>query len=149
MSDITVPVPEARTAEFYQFFGLWLAGSLSLPGGIPVGAESPSETSQMPTPHQPWGDTKSDVNDAALLWEKYSPRARAMFSLLVDNPGKEFTGEQIADAANIPNGARRGRGPRLARPSRLRDRPGAAHVVARGPRDVREPHRGRGTARRE
>lgn len=105
MSDITVPVPEARTAEFYQFFGLWLAGSLSLPGGIPVGAESPPETSQMPTPHQPWGDTESDVNDAALLWEKYSPRARAMFSLLVDNPGKEFTGEQIADAANIPNGA--------------------------------------------
>ena len=30
MTDITVPVPDDRTAEFYQFFGLWLAGSLSL-----------------------------------------------------------------------------------------------------------------------
>ena len=28
-----------------------------------------------------------------------------MFSLLIDNPEKEFTGEQIAEECGIPNGA--------------------------------------------
>ena len=28
-----------------------------------------------------------------------------MFSLLIDNPGEEYTGAQIAEACDIPNGA--------------------------------------------
>lgn len=108
MTDITVPVPDERTAEFYQFFGLWLAGSLSLPvssSGVPGILVDTSEASGSPKPATPWGDTPQDHADAETLWKKYSPRARAMFSLLIDNPDKEFSGDQIADAVNIPNGA--------------------------------------------
>lgn len=106
MTDITVPVPDDRTAEFYQFFGLWLAGSLSLPGS-PAGAmETPGKASETAQPkHIAWGTTAQDHADAVKLWKKYSPRARAVFSLLMDNPGKEFTGGQIAKEANIPNGS--------------------------------------------
>lgn len=107
MADITVPVPDERTAEFYQFFGLWLAGALSLPGGISRGSEDrrePADTSRTEAKLEPWGDTQQDLEDAVTLWRKYSKNARAMFSLLIDNPDKEFTGAQIAEAVNIPNG---------------------------------------------
>lgn len=104
MTEITVPVPAERIPEFYQFFGLWLAGSLSLPGSGPVAAGTPPEASGFP-PVKEWDNTDSDLEDAVLLWDKFSTNARAMFSLLIDNAGKKFTGEQIAEAANIPNGA--------------------------------------------
>lgn len=100
MADITVPVPEERTAEFYQFFGLWLAGSLSI-SQSPAGA---SEASPRPQ-HAPWGTTEQDYVDAEALWKKYSANARKMFSLMIDNPDTKYTGEQIAEACGIPNGA--------------------------------------------
>lgn len=102
MSDITVPVPDDRIAEFYSFFGLWLAGSLSLP--VPTSGIS-LETPEAPQPFRAWGSTDADVADAVALWTKFSARARAMFSLLIDNAGQEYTGEQIAEACGIPNGA--------------------------------------------
>lgn len=107
MADITVPVPDDRTAEFYQFFGLWLAGSLSLMQGPPGALEAPPEASEVAKPHEltPWGTTDQDFADAETLWRKYSPRARAMFSLLIDNPDTEYTGVQVAEAVGIPNGA--------------------------------------------
>ena len=101
MNNITVPVPDDRTAEFFQFFSLWLAGSLNLSassGG--ANAESPK-----PPALNPWASTDQDFADAQDLWQKYSSRARAMFSLLIDKPAEEFTGEQIAQACDIPNGA--------------------------------------------
>lgn len=104
MADITVPVPDDRTAEFYQFFGLWLAGSLSLTAGTSgISPETPEASK--PPKLTPWSHEDSDLPDATLLWKKYSPNARAVFSLLIDNPGKEFTGDEIAEACNIPNGA--------------------------------------------
>lgn len=107
MADITVPVPDERIAEFYQFFGLWLAGSLSLNPTPSEGTEAPTSSFETPAPAKvtPWGDADSDFTDAVTLWQKYSPRARAMFSLLIDNPAKEFTGANIAETCNIPNGA--------------------------------------------
>ena len=106
MADITVPVPDERHAEFYQFFGLWLAGSLNLFPRVVKGPESQSEAAEAPKPvYQPWGDSAEDVADAASLWKKLTLRARAMFSLLIDDPGKKFSGQQIADALDIPHGA--------------------------------------------
>lgn len=103
MVDITVPVPDERTAEFYRFFGAWLAGSLTLAEDAFGGFQSHEQTSQPQL--QPWGNTEADLADAAKLWAKFSSRARAMFNLLIDNPGKEFSGEEIAEAVDIPNGA--------------------------------------------
>lgn len=99
MADITVPVPDDRIAEFYSFFGTWLAGSLN-----PSSGEA-ADGSGVPQASHEWGSTDDDLADAVALWKKFSPRARAMFSLLIDNPGTEYTGEQIAEACGIPNGA--------------------------------------------
>lgn len=130
--EVTVPVPEGRVPEFYQWFGRWLDGSIEtepLPGGSGVSQGD----------LRPWGDTDEELTDAAALWKKYSPRARAMFSLLIDNPGKEFTGEQIAEAADIPHGAHGVAGV-LAWPGRY------GNAVGRGlPSDWREdPETGEG-----
>ena len=77
MTDLTVPVPDDRTAEFYQFFGLWLAGALSLPGSQPEAIGSP--TGDLPRETlTPWSDTEQDYADAETLWKKFSPNARAM-----------------------------------------------------------------------
>ena len=108
MPDLTVPVPADRTAEFYQFFGLWLAGSLSLPSGLPRGTQSPDRAAgALPSPKElkKWTGTPEDAVDAETLWKKFSPNARAFFKILMENPGAEYTGDQIASAAGIPNGA--------------------------------------------
>ena len=107
MPDITVPVPEDRTAEFYQFFGLWLGGSLSLAQSPAGASDGPSQASEIAKalPLTAWGSTEQDFADAEAMWKKYSKAARAMFGLLIDNPGKEYTGEQIAEAVGIANGA--------------------------------------------
>ena len=107
MADITVPVPDERTAEFYQFFGLWLAGSLS---PTPISAETSKGLIEAPESqsYTSWDDDKDQeklLADAEALWKKYSPRARGMFGLLIDNPDTEYTGAQIAEAVGIPNGA--------------------------------------------
>lgn len=106
MADITVPVPDDRTAEFYQFFGLWLAGSLSLSPNTPQSPEGgPVEADETPKPRVPWGTTEEDYADALTLWRKYSPQARAMFSLLMDDPDTPYTGDEIAEKIGVKNGA--------------------------------------------
>lgn len=105
MADITVPVPDERTAEFYQFFGLWLAGSLSLTATSMEVSQGPTENPGSPA-YTSWDDeTQDPLDDAVALWQKYSSRARAMFGLLIDNPDKEYTGAEIAETVGIPNGA--------------------------------------------
>lgn len=106
MVDITVPVPDDRTAEFYQFFGLWLAGSLNpneladeMPQVDPGHAQSKVQM-------LPWGSGEQDYIDAERLWKKYSKPARAMFSLLMDNADRRYTGDQIATEIGIEHGAR-------------------------------------------
>lgn len=105
MADITVPVPDDRTAEFYQFFGLWLAGSLSLsPDTLQSPPGAPGEV-QHSGPRTPWGTTEKDYADALTLWRKYSPLARSMFSLLMDDPDTPYTGDEIAEKIGVKNGA--------------------------------------------
>ncbi|WP_395695570.1 DUF6416 domain-containing protein [Nocardioides sp.] len=106
LTDITVPVPDDRTAEFYQFFGLWLAGSLDISQGISGAPESPSKAPTINYEDLPkWGHGDDDFDIAVTLWKKYSPNARKMFSLLIDNPDKEYTGDEIAEAIGLANGA--------------------------------------------
>lgn len=96
MPDITVPVPDGRIAEFYQFFGQWLAGSLPYLDPQPFDDDAPDE-------RQHW--SAKDQTEAEWLWSKLSKNARAMFTVLIDAPDRKFTGEEIAETANIPNGA--------------------------------------------
>ncbi|WP_033341325.1 DUF6416 domain-containing protein [Catenuloplanes japonicus] len=92
MLDITVKVPEDRVAEFYSMYGRWLAGDDT--------TESPEAD---PAQIRRW--TSADEALARELWAKFNDRARALFSVLLDNPHKEFSGQELADLVDIPNGA--------------------------------------------
>lgn len=97
MSNITVPVPEDRTAEFYRFFGLWLDGELSLDSN----AGTPAENNR-----REWDDTPQDLEDARWLWKKFSTKARELHNILIDNPNQEYTGTDLANRLGIPHGSR-------------------------------------------
>jgi hypothetical protein len=96
MIDVTVKIPEARVAEFYGLVGRWLAGELLDPAPQSAGTEAlvPAE----------WSDTDEDAALARDIWAKLSPRARAMFTMLMEAPGRRVSGEEIAEALDIPNG---------------------------------------------
>lgn len=110
MPDITIPVPEARVPEFFKWYGDWLEGSPSpTPSAPPVSKIAPSGA-ETPEPHHNrvrprWADTAEDLALAQELWPKMSARARAIIEFLMSHPGKRFTGDEIADAADIPHGA--------------------------------------------
>jgi hypothetical protein len=92
MIDITVKVPEDRVPEFYSMFGKWL----STP---PVpDMQEPSSDER----HAPW--TKEDDELAALVWDKFSETAKSLFSVLIDNPEKRFSGDELAELLSISNG---------------------------------------------
>lgn len=116
MTDITVPVPDDRTAEFYQFFGLWLAGSLN-PSEVSQGHLEPLSAAAESVDIKPWTGSEDDLEDAEWLWEKFSRQARGMFSLLADDPGAEYPADQIAETVGIRYG-RRGVAGTLAWPGR-------------------------------
>jgi hypothetical protein len=101
MPDITVPVPEDRVADFYLFFGQWLGGDLqtgSRPQVDGYGTPSPSADTRLA-----WAP--EDDAEAEQYWRKLSVSARGLFTLLMEEPGKQYTGNQIADAIGIENGA--------------------------------------------
>lgn len=104
MADITVPVPDARVGEFYHFFAHWLEGPLD-PGHTSPETSSAGSAEVITAPI-PWGsDPDQDHKDALTLWSKYSKSARAMFSLLMDQPDMRFTGEEIATEIGLAKGA--------------------------------------------
>lgn len=98
MPDVTVPVPDARLADFYQFFSRWLDGTLSL-----TTEPAAEETEGLGDERLPW--TSDDHANAEWLWRKLNKRARSLFNLLMETPGREYTGHEIAKTLDIPNGA--------------------------------------------
>ncbi|PNI10095.1 hypothetical protein CXX84_01035 [Arthrobacter sp. AFG7.2] len=102
MPDITVPVPDDRVPEFYQFFGMWLGGSSALPGGT---IQTFPEDSKEAGKRRHWTGLDEDREDAEKLWSKLTSRAKGLYNLMIDAPGIKFTGDQIAKELNIANGA--------------------------------------------
>ena len=88
MIDVTVKVPEDRLGEFYSMYGDWLSG------GVPMAERSADKS--------PW--TASDVELASDVWSKFTEVARRLFSVLIDNPTKEYSGDQLAEMLSIANG---------------------------------------------
>jgi hypothetical protein len=96
MIDVTVTIPEDRVADFYELVGRWLSGGLQRTGAdLPEPADSPAKE---------WTDTEGDVRLARVVWEKLSPRAMAVFSLLMAHPGRKLSGDDLAATVKIPNG---------------------------------------------
>ena len=90
--DTTVPVPEDRIAEFHIMYGHWLAGTEMEPFDL----AKPELLA--------WTNTKEDEELARAFWAKLSDRAKSLFSTLMDAPEKKFSGEDLAEALEIPNG---------------------------------------------
>ena len=52
-----------------------------------------------------WTNSNDDLALARSVWGKFSPRAKALFSLLMDDPGRKVSGKDLASTLDIPNGA--------------------------------------------
>jgi hypothetical protein len=92
MIDVSIKVPEDRIADFYAMYGRWLAGA------------DPEPANDATAAAVQWADTPDDIPLAKVVWAKFSPRAKAMFGTLMDNPERKFSGEDLADLHDIPNG---------------------------------------------
>lgn len=93
MIDITVKVPEDRVAEFYSMFGRWLADPVIL---------AVSSTGKPEGEQVAW--SRSDGEIAQVVWGKFSETAKALFSTLIDKPGRQFSGDELAQMLDLPNG---------------------------------------------
>jgi hypothetical protein len=109
MIDVTVKVPEDRLAEFYAMFAAWLnapSQTSVLSGTVETQRNAVPQMVSLPGAHtdgrQPWSE--ADAALAAKLWDKFSDPAKALFSKLIDEPDRRFTGEELAEMLNIPNG---------------------------------------------
>jgi hypothetical protein len=94
--DVTVKVPKGHLGEFYALLGtVWHR------------AESEAEDDEADDPEadlQDWVDNDFDLEPAGLVWRKFSSNAKAMFSLLMENPGDGLTGAELAERLGIENG---------------------------------------------
>src|SRR3954452_3276160 len=91
MIDVTVKVPEDRVPEFYVMYGRWLSGEV-LP--------EPEEHAEVGV--SAWSNEDGEL--AHQLWAKFNERARALFTTLLRADGRRFTGQELADLLDIPNG---------------------------------------------
>jgi hypothetical protein len=98
---ITVAVPEERVPEFYSWFARFLAADPGR-GPAPRGRHG-----RGPHGHrgEPAAWAAEDVEQAAWLYGKLAPPARALFDLLLDAPGERFAGNDIAARLGLDAGA--------------------------------------------
>ncbi|HTI34085.1 MAG TPA: DUF6416 domain-containing protein [Miltoncostaea sp.] len=108
---ITVAVPEERVPEFYVWFASFLAAE---PGGPPWSARGGGRRGPRTGPGRgPWRHpfpepaawTAADGEQAAWLYGKLAPPARALFDLLIDAPGERRPGNEIAATLGLEKGA--------------------------------------------
>lgn len=102
--NLTIAVPAARLSDFHMTLGRWLADGADeldeveeerLPGG--PGAPADKVLSK-------WGTGEGDAEAAGLLWAKLSPTAQAIIEILMGEPGKEYSGDQLAERLGVKNG---------------------------------------------
>ncbi|MFD9965759.1 DUF6416 domain-containing protein [Amycolatopsis sp. NPDC058986] len=91
MIDVTIKVPEDRIADFYTMYGSWLA-------------RQQAQADEEDTLLQEWQPT--DLELARTLWRSFTGRARDLFSILMDSPGRKFSGDELAESLDAPHGRR-------------------------------------------
>jgi hypothetical protein len=88
LHEVKVLVPRDLIAPFYAMVGQWL---------VAPGDEDPPVIAL-----KPWSE--NDFDRAATVWGKMSTPARALFGVLMENPGERISGEQLARDLHIANG---------------------------------------------
>jgi hypothetical protein len=104
MVQVTFEIPEHLLGQFY------LAVGRALQNGQDEGAAEQAEPAM-----SEW--SVLDVDDAAVVWRKFSPRAQAVFSVLMDSPGIALPADELAAKIGLTNG-RHGLAGVVAWPSR-------------------------------
>jgi hypothetical protein len=112
---ITVEVPEDRVPEFYLWVAAFLAsepgtepgpGRGAGPGGPGRGFGGPRRRRGWVPPDEdaePW--TTEDADEAAWLYGKLAPPARALFDALLERPGERIAGNDLAARLGLEKGA--------------------------------------------
>jgi hypothetical protein len=101
---VTVAVPEERVPEFY----VWFANFLAAETGGPLPRGGPWGRGRGPGPrmhHEAASWSAQDADQAAWLYAKLAPPARELLDLLIDAPGKRFSGNDIAARLRLEKGA--------------------------------------------
>jgi hypothetical protein len=105
---ITVAVPEERVPEFYIWFAGFLAAEAGAPAGPPRGGPGGPRRARGGPGHR-FGDaaawSAADADEAAWLYGRLAPPARALFDLLIDAPGERRAGNEIAAGLGLEKGA--------------------------------------------
>ena len=90
---LTFEVPDRLVGEVYFAIGLALKR-----------AQQEETTPQGEPELHDWGTESFDGEQVDMAWRKFSPRAQAVFSLLMENPGVAMTADEIAAKIGLANG---------------------------------------------
>ncbi len=101
--EVTVAVPEERVPEFYSWFAAFLAAEPGTPPPLTGRGRRGPRGSRHHGEARAW--SAEDADQAAWLYGKLAPPARALFDLLVDAPGERIGGENIAKRLGLEKGA--------------------------------------------
>jgi hypothetical protein len=93
MAQVTFEIPDRLLGDFYIAVGLVLKRA----------EEDPAPSQAGPELHD-WGTEAFDAEVARMAWRKFSPKAQAVFSLLMDNPGVAMSADDIASKIGLSNG---------------------------------------------
>jgi hypothetical protein len=97
-----------------------LLGQIYIAIGTVLRRAQQSTTAEEERELRDWGDTEAFADEAELAdmaWRKFSPRAQAVFALLMENPGLAMQADEIAVMIGLANG-RHGLAGVVAWPSR-------------------------------
>lgn len=91
MAQVTFEIPDKVLGDFYVAVGV-------------VFKRAQTEVRESDEGLRDWATADSDYSKAYSVWRRFSPKAQAVFSLLIDGPGEAMTGDEIALKLDIPNG---------------------------------------------
>ena len=92
---MSVAIPASHIVEFHTEHAAWLAAAL---------AGQASNEQEAAEPGLPWGSEPDDAARAEQVWGKISDRAKALLAVLIEQPGRKFSGVELAEQLGIPNG---------------------------------------------
>ena len=107
MVQVSFEIPDHLVGQFYIAVGKVL--KQAQPGD---GVDEPDE------PLHDWGTMAFDDETAYRVWRKFSPKAQAVFSLLIDNAGIAMSADDIAAKVGLASG-RHGLAGIVAWPTRM------------------------------
>ncbi|WP_459961094.1 GmrSD restriction endonuclease domain-containing protein [Nocardia sp. IFM 10818] len=71
------------------------------PAQTPRSAPATARVNAAQGRRRPW--TPADAVLAEEVWDLLTARARGLFSILIDNPGRQYSGAELAELLNLPN----------------------------------------------